>query len=63
MNFIIDKFTRRNGNVTPTTKLANQLTRTPILTAAARGPCENSSATIIQGIEPVRQSGIYAYGE
>ena len=40
------------GNAMPTTKLAIQLTRTAIDIAAGLGPCENSSAVIIQGIEP-----------
>lgn len=36
----------------PTRKFAIQLTNTAIDMAAGRGPCENSSAVIIQGIEP-----------
>lgn len=36
----------------PTKKLAIQLTRTAMDMAAGLGPCENSSAVIIQGIEP-----------
>lgn len=36
----------------PTTKFAIQLTRTAIAMAVGRGPCENSSAVIIHGIEP-----------
>ena len=36
----------------PTRKLAIQLTRTAIDMAAGLGPCEKSSAVIIQGIEP-----------
>lgn len=36
----------------PTKKLAIQLTRTAIDMAAGLGPCENSSAVIIHGMEP-----------
>ena len=36
----------------PTKKLALQLTSTATLIAAGRGPCEKSSAVIIQGMEP-----------
>lgn len=36
----------------PTTKLAIQLTNTAIAIALGLGPCENSSAVIIHGIEP-----------
>lgn len=36
----------------PTRKLASQLTRTAIDMAAGRGPWLNSSAVIIQGIDP-----------
>jgi len=36
----------------PTKKLAIQLTRTAMDMAAGLGPCENSSAVIIQGIDP-----------
>lgn len=36
----------------PTTKLAIQLTNTAMAIALGRGPCEKSSAVIIQGIEP-----------
>lgn len=39
-------------NPMPTRKLAIQLTKTAIDMAAGRGPCEKSSAVIIQGIEP-----------
>lgn len=40
------------GNPIPTTKLAIQLTNTAIDMAAGRGPCEKSSAVIIQGMLP-----------
>lgn len=40
------------GKTRPTTKLANQLTSTATLIAAGLGPCEKSSAVIIQGIDP-----------
>lgn len=40
------------GKPMPTKKLAIQLTRTAMDMAAGLGPCENSSAVIIQGIEP-----------
>jgi len=40
------------GNPMPTKKLAIQLTRTAMDMAAGLGPCENSSAVIIQGIDP-----------
>ena len=40
------------GNPIPTRKLAHQLTRTAMDIAAGRGPCENSSAVIIHGIDP-----------
>lgn len=36
----------------PTTKFASQLTKTAMAIAVGRGPCENNSAVIIQGIEP-----------
>lgn len=36
----------------PTRKFAIQLTSTAIDMAAGRGPCENSSAVIIHGMEP-----------
>ena len=36
----------------PTTKLAIQLTNTAMAIALGLGPCENSSAVIIHGIEP-----------
>lgn len=36
----------------PTTKFAIQLTKTAIAIAVGRGPCENNSAVIIQGMEP-----------
>ena len=44
--------TCRNGKEMLTIKLETQLTSTPMFTAAARGPWGNSSATIIQGMEP-----------
>lgn len=40
------------GKPIPTTKLAIQFTNTAIAIALGRGPCENSSAVISQGIEP-----------
>lgn len=40
------------GKPMPTTKLAIQLTSTAMAMALGRGPCENSSAVIIQGMEP-----------
>lgn len=40
------------GKPMPTKKLAIQLTRTAMDMAAGLGPCENSSAVIIQGIDP-----------
>ena len=40
------------GKPMPTKKLAIQLTRTAIDMAAGLGPCENSSAVIIHGMEP-----------
>jgi len=40
------------GKAMPTTKLAIQLTHTAMDMAAGRGPCENSSAVIIHGMEP-----------
>lgn len=36
----------------PTTKFAIQFTNTAMAIALGRGPCENSSAVIIHGIEP-----------
>lgn len=39
-------------NPIPTTKFAIQLTSTAIAIALGRGPCENNSAVIIQGIDP-----------
>lgn len=36
----------------PTTKFAIQLTKTAMAIALGRGPWENNSAVIIQGIEP-----------
>lgn len=36
----------------PTTKFASQFTNTAIAIAVGRGPCENNSAVIIQGIDP-----------
>jgi hypothetical protein len=45
-------FTFMLGNPMPTKKLAIQLTRTAMDMAAGLGPCENSSAVIIQGIDP-----------
>ena len=45
--------TCNGGKDWPTTKLADQLTSVATLTAADRGPWENNSATIIQGMEPV----------
>ena len=50
---IIAKCTCILGKAYPTTKLATQLMRTDILMAAGRGPCENNSATISHGIDPV----------
>jgi hypothetical protein len=46
------QFTLRLGNPIPTTKFADQLTKTAIAIAVGRGPCEKSSAVIIQGIDP-----------
>lgn len=43
------------GNTYPTAKLHAQLIRTDILIAETRGPCVNSSATIIHGIDPVKK--------
>ena len=40
------------GKPIPTRKLALQFIKTATDIAAGRGPCENSSAVIIQGIEP-----------
>lgn len=40
------------GKPIPTMKFAIQLTRTAMDMAAGRGPCENSSAVIIQGMLP-----------
>lgn len=40
------------GKPMPTRKLASQLTSTAMDIAAGRGPCENSSAVIIQGMLP-----------
>lgn len=40
------------GKPIPTRKFAIQLTNTAMDIAAGRGPCENNSAVIIQGIEP-----------
>lgn len=40
------------GNPIPTTKLAIQLTKTAMAIALGRGPWENSSAVISQGMEP-----------
>lgn len=40
------------GKPMPTKKLASQLTRTAMDMAAGLGPCENSSAVIIHGIDP-----------
>ena len=40
------------GKPMPTTKLAIQLTNTAMAIALGLGPCENSSAVIIHGIEP-----------
>lgn len=40
------------GKTIPTRKLAIQLTNTAMDMAAGLGPCENSSAVIIQGMEP-----------
>jgi len=40
------------GKASPTPKLVSQLTSTAMLMAVGRGPCEKSSAVIIQGIEP-----------
>lgn len=45
-------FTCKLGNPIPTTKLAIQLTSTAMAIALGRGPCENSSAVIIHGMEP-----------
>lgn len=47
-------FTCMIGNTYPTAKFEAQLIRTDILIAETRGPCVNSSATIIHGIDPVR---------
>lgn len=47
------------GNTYPTAKLHAQLIRTDILIAETRGPCVNSSATIIQGIDPVKKKVNY----
>lgn len=43
------------GNTYPTAKLHAQLIRTDILIAETRGPCVNSSATIIHGIDPIKK--------
>lgn len=40
------------GKPMPTTKFAIQLTKTAMAIALGRGPCENSSAVIIHGMEP-----------
>lgn len=40
------------GKPMPTRKFAIQLTNTAMDIAAGRGPWENSSAVIIQGIDP-----------
>jgi hypothetical protein len=44
------------GKKYPTAKLNTQLTSTAILIAETLGPCVNSSATIIQGMEPKTKS-------
>jgi hypothetical protein len=46
------EFTFKLGKPIPTTKFAIQLTNTAIAIALGRGPWENNSAVIIQGIEP-----------
>lgn len=46
------QFTCKLGKPMPTTKFAIQLTSTAMAMALGRGPCENSSAVIIHGIEP-----------
>lgn len=38
-------------------KLVDQLMSTAILMAAGRGPCENSSAVISQGMDPGEEVG------
>ena len=40
------------GKPIATRKFAHQLMRTATDMAAGRGPCENSSAVIIQGMDP-----------
>lgn len=50
--FQIERLTFILGKPMPTKKLAIQLTRTAIDMAAGLGPCENSSAVIIHGMEP-----------
>lgn len=49
---IIPKPTFILGNTIPTRKLAIQFTKTAMDIAAGLGPCENSSAVIIQGMDP-----------
>lgn len=41
------------GNTSPTMKFVLQFTSTAIDIAAGRGPCENNSAVINHGIDPV----------
>ena len=50
-----NSFTCNRGNVNPTKKFADQLMKNAILIAAPRGPCENNSATISHGIDPVNK--------
>lgn len=51
-SFKLEYLTFILGKPMPTKKLAIQLTRTAIDMAAGLGPCENSSAVIIHGMEP-----------
>ena len=51
----LDCSTCMTGKLIPTRKLASQLAVLATLTAAGRGPCENSSAVMNQGMGPKEQ--------